>query len=672
MADAGYRPPASDRETHAGLSPLAYEPVDGDAYPPYVPKDARLPEFTLKAVAVGIFFGIVFGAANAYLGLRVGLTISTSIPVAVLTVLAFRLMRTMGREGTILESNLSQSIGSASSSVASGIIFTLPALFLWGYYPGPSPWTTWLKMSAIGAAGGILGVLFMVPLRRFLIKGEHGRLPYPEGTACAEVLVAGHEGGSQARNVLLGLLTGGIFKGLTGFARIFGDDFSQRLRIIPKAELGLEVSPALLGVGYILGYRVSAIMVGGGLVSWLILIPMIAMFGEGLTQPLFPEPDRLIAEMTAGQIWHRYVRYIGAGAVACGGIITLVRSIPTILESFRVGLGEIRQRLGSGTDETKATLRTERDLSLPSILAGLVLVVLFIAIVPHILGTIDSFFVRLVGAVLIALFALFFVTVSSRIVGLVGGTSNPPWGLTLATLLATTGLFLALGWTDSMGQIAAISVGAVVGIAASIAGDTSQDLKTGFLLGATPRYQQIGEVIGVLTAVGFVCATVLILHHTYGFGGTEIPAPQGTLMKLVVEGVLSGDIPWGLVLIGAAFAGIVELFGILSLPFAVGIYLPLSTMTPIFVGGVMRYFIEKRCGENRELRSYRREAGVLFGSGLVGGEGLMGVGIAFYALVLNTRPAGLGDAWLGPLAHLFPLLAFAGLATLLWASTRRP
>ena len=664
-------PPPSAKETPpAGLSPQAYEAVDGDRYPPYVPKDAQLAEFTFKAVVFGILFGIVFGAANAYLGLRVGLTISTSIPVAVLTVLAFRLLRLAGRPGTILESNISQSIGSASSSVASGIIFVLPAAFMWGYYPGPDVVVTWMKMFAIGAAGGILGVLFMVPLRRFLIKGEHGTLPYPEGTACAEVLVAGHEGSSQALNVLWGLLAGAVFRAVTGFAKLFEGAFHTAVPGLKKGEFAIEASPALLGVGYILGYRVSAIMVGGAFVSWFVLIPLIATFGEGWTQPFFPEQELLIAQMEPAQIWNRYVRYIGAGAVACGGLITLARSIPTIIESFRVGFGELRRRVG-GTGETAAAVpRTDRDLSLKTLGIGIVLTVLFIAAMPHILGTIDSFAMRLVGAVLIAVFAFFFVTVSARIVGLVGVTSNPTSGMILATLLGTTGLFLLLGWTDANGQLAAISIGSVVGIAASIAGDTSQDLKTGFLLGATPRRQQIGEIIGVLTSVGFVCATVLILHKTYGFGGIDIPAPQAMLMKLVVEGVLSQSIPWGLVLIGASITGVVALFGIPPLAFAVGIYLPLSTMTPIFVGGLIRAAIERSSRHDKELLARRRESGILFGSGLVGGEGLMGVGIALFALIMERKPEGIGDAWLGPLAHIFPLIAFSALALLLYYFTR--
>jgi putative OPT family oligopeptide transporter len=660
--------PSASRGGPPGLSPLAYEEVDGSQYPPYVPPGKTVLEFTVRAVLLGILFGIVFGAANAYLGLLVGLTISTSIPVAVLTLLSLQVVRVAGGKPSILEYNLAQTVGSASSSVASGIIFTLPALFLWGYYPGSNGTVTWLKMTAIGMAGGVLGVLFMVPLRRFLIRGQHGRLPYPEGTACAQVLVAGHEGSSNALFVLWGLGIGAVYKALTGFAKIFAAKFEMSIPVLTKAHLGMKISPALLGVGYILGYRVSAIMVGGGLVSWLVLIPLIAHFGEGLSQPLFPETVLTISQMEAGDIWERYIRYIGAGAVAFGGIITLIRSAPTILASFKVGFHEVRGRFGEGQAPAPKE-RTERDLSLRTVLIGAVIVVLFIAAVPHILGTVDSFGIRLLGALLIAVFAFFFVTVSSRIVGLVGVTSNPTSGMIIATLLVTSGLFLLLGWTDSMGQVAAISVGAVVGIAASIAGDTSQDLKTGFLLGATPRHQQVGEVIGVLTSAGFVCATVLLLHHTYGLGTVEIPAPQATLMKLVVEGVLSQNIPWGLVLAGGCFAIVVELFGIPSLPFAVGIYLPVSTMTPIFVGGVLRHVLEKRSRGDDQVAE-RRERGILLGSGMVGGEGLMGVGIAAFAFIAKRKPEGFGDAWLGPLADIGPLLAFAVLAAILWLVAR--
>ncbi|MFQ5824546.1 MAG: OPT family oligopeptide transporter, partial [bacterium] len=556
----------------AGLSQKAYESIpEGENYEPYVLASESLAEFTIKAAIPGILFGILFGAANAYLGLRAGLTISTSIPVAVMTVAAFKALQTIGRQGSILEANISQTIGSASSSVASGVIFTLPALFLWGLDP------SLVQMTLLAMFGGLLGVLFMIPLRRFLIEREHGHLPYPEGTACAEVLVASEVGGGRAKNVFLGLGAGAFLKFLTGWIRIIPEDVHFRVPFVKKGQLGLDISAALFGVGYILGPRIATIMVGGGLLSSLVIIPAIAIWGEGRTIPLFPETIKTIAEMDPGLIWTRYVRYIGAGAVATGGLITLIRSIPTMIESFRVGAKQIRARL----EESGITIpRTGQDLPLSVLGIGVTVLVLAMAAVPHVFGHLETFDMRLVGAVLVVIFAFFFVTVSSRIVGLVGVTSNPTSGMTIASLLGTSSIFLLMGWTDDIGKAAALTVGCVVAIAASIAGDTSQDLKTGFLLGATPRRQQIGELAGVLTSATFVCLAVLLLDSAYGFGTKELPAPQATLMKLVIEGVLQNALPWILVAMGIVIALAAELFRIPSLPFAVGVYLPVTTMVP--------------------------------------------------------------------------------------------
>jgi putative OPT family oligopeptide transporter len=635
-----------------GLSTKAYEPIPaGETYEPYIPPSESPLEFTLKAAITGIFFGVVFGAANAYLGLRAGLTISTSIPVAVMTVAAFKALQTIGRRSTILEANISQTIGSASSSVASGVIFTLPALFLWNMDP------TLVQMTVLAMFGGLLGVLFMIPLRRFLIEREHGNLPYPEGTACAEVLVASEVGGGRAKNVFLGLGVGMLFKFITGWIKVIPDDFHFRIPLLKKGQLGLELSAALFGVGYILGPRIATIMVGGGLLSWLVIIPAIAIWGEGRTVPLYPETVRTIAEMGPGLIWTRYVRYIGAGAVATGGLITLIRSIPTMVESFRVGAKQFRERL---EQKGIALPRTSDDLALGYVGAGVAILILGMAILPHVFGNVETFAMRLVGAVLVAIFAFFFVTVSSRIVGLVGVTSNPTSGMTIGTLIGTSSIFLIMGWTDNVGMAAALTVGCVVAIAASIAGDTSQDLKTGFLLGATPRKQQVGELLGVLTSATFVALAVLLLDKAYGFGTDELPAPQATLMKLVIEGVLQQSLPWILVAIGIVIALVAELFRIPSLPFAVGVYLPVTTMVPVFLGGILRKIMEDRAPSPEEAVS-RREKGVLFGSGLVGGEGLLGVGIAAVAFYQGSAPTGLGFEWAGPLAPWVGLAAFGGL-----------
>ena len=647
-----------------GLGPGAFEPPPpGGAYQPYVPASAGLTEFTLKAIGLGILFGIIFGAANAYLGLRAGLTISTSIPVAVMTVAVFKALQAAGREGTILEANLSQTVGSASSSLASGIIFTLPALFLWGLSP------SLLQMTMLAMCGGLLGILFMVPLRQFLIHREHGKLPYPEGTACAEVLVANETGGGNARFVFIGLAVGAAFKALTSWARAIPDSIHAALPWPRKAELGLDLSPALFGVGYILGIRIAAVMVGGGLLSWLVIIPMLDWWGASRTLPLYPETQLLMTDMSPAQLWTRYVRYIGAGAVAAAGIITLLRSLPMMLESFRIGFGQLRQRQGR---EPVVVPRTAQDLPLRFVGLGVVTIVLVLAVVPIAFGEVGGVGLRLVAAICVAVFAFFFVTVASRIVGLVGVTSNPTSGMTIAALLGTAGIFLAFGWTDLSGKAAAITVGCVVAIAASISGDTSQDLKTGYLLGATPRRQQVGELVGVLTSAVFVCLAVLLLAETFGFGSTELPAPQATLMKLVIDGVLDQSLPWGLVAVGVGIAVACELLRIPSLPFAVGVYLPVSTMTPIFLGGLIRWWAERSARQVEEAGE-RRERGILLGSGFVGGEGLLGVAIAGAAFVLGRRPLGLGTEWLGSevVAMLVGLAAFGAFAAWFWLQVRR-
>ncbi len=650
-----------------GLSRRAYEPIpQGEEYQPYISPDESPAEFTAKAVFFGIAFGILFGAANAYLGLRVGLTISTSIPVAVLTVAAFRAMSIFGASATLLEANQSQTVGSASSSVASGVIFTLPALFMWDFDP------TLIQMTLLALCGGLLGVLFMIPLRRFLIAGEHGRLPYPEGTACAEVLVASEIGGARAANVFLGLGAGALFKLIFGWLHLLPHKVSVQLPLLKKGEVASEMSAALLGVGYILGPRIAAIMVGGGLLSWVVIIPAIAYLYTGRAEPLYPEPSLLIDDMTAPQIWNRYVRYIGAGAVATAGLITLVKSLPTMIESFRIGARQLKKRLVEQRGESEGEEpRTQRDLPLKTVAIGAVAIALVLALVPQAFAAIDSLAIRAVAAVLVVIFAFFFVTVSSRIVGLVGVTSNPTSGMTIATLLATSSLFLLAGWTDELGKVAALTVGCVVAIAASIAGDTSQDLKTGFLLGATPRRQQIGELIGVLTCAAAVCWTVILIGKAWGFGSEEIPAPQATLMRVVIEGVLDSSLPWGLVAVGVALAIVVELSGIPSLPFAVGVYLPVATMVPVFFGGLLRQVVEKRA-TSEDAVADRRERGVLFGSGLVGGEGLLGVVIAGVAAVTGVAPTGFGYHWAGAAAPWLAAAVLAALVTVFWwLSTRR-
>ncbi len=624
---------------------------------PYVPADKRIREFTVRAIVLGSLFGVVFGTANAYLGLRVGLTISTSIPVAVMTVALLRLLSPMLGASTILEHNTSQTIGSASSSLASGIIFTIPALFLWGLNPSIA------KIGMVAMLGGLLGVLCMIPLRRFLIVREHATLPYPEGTACGEVLKAADVGGARAKPVFLGLGIGFLYKAMTGFLSAWPSKVSFNLPLIKKAAIGLKATPALLGVGYILGFRISAIMVAGGLLSWVVLIPLIAHFGDLLTTPMFPETVKTIAQMNPGEIWNRYIRHIGAGAVAFAGIITVIKSVPTMYHSLVIGIQELKSR----HVDSNTIKRTDRDLPMSVVFLGVTAIVLVIALVPGLIGTMDFFPHRVIVALCIAIFAFMFVTVSSRIVGLVGVTSNPTSGMIIVTLLGTSLLFYIIGWTDISGMATALTIGTVVGIAASIAGDTSQDLKTGYIVGATPGKQQIGELIGVVTCAFFIAAAVWLLGETFGFGTEELPAPQATLMMTVVEGVLQANLPWGLVLTGAALAAVAELLSVPSLPFAVGIYLPLNTMTPVFVGGCIRRLVEHL----RKSHESSHGRGVLLSSGLIAGEGLMGVAIAFYAFYMGGKPKGLGLDWSPVVGQLISLAFFALLGYYLFRIARK-
>ncbi len=638
-----------------GLPPSAYGTKEGEEYVPYT-HGQTLTEFTFKSVITGIALGIVFGAANTYLGLKAGLTISTSIPVAVLTVVVFRALAGVGVKHTILEANMSQTIGSASSSVASGVIFTIPALFLWGLKPELG------RLTLLAMCGGLVGVLCMIPLRRFLIKKEHGTLIYPEGMACAEVLVASEGGGKQAANVFYGLGIGALFKWVTAGLKLIGETFS--LKLPAKAVLEVSVSPALMGVGYILGMRVATVMVAGAALSSFVLIPLIAWWGQDLTAPFYPETDQLIRDMAAKDIWNRYIRYIGAGAVATGGFITLFKSIPTMLESFKVGIDQLVNSSSRSSDK-----RTDTDLSIKIVIGFVVAILLVLTFVPGILGYIDSIWVRGLAAILIGVFAFFFVTVSARIVGLVGVTSNPTSGMTIATLLGTSLIFYMFGWTDLMGKATALMVGTVVCIAASIAGDTSQDLKTGFVLGATPRLQQIGELAGVITCSAFVCLTLIWLDESHTLGSDELPAPQGVLMNLVISGVLDQNLPWTLILIGVGIGLVAAAFRIPVLAFAVGVYLPLKTMAAVFLGGLLRYLITRKVPE--ETSENRREKGILFGSGLVGGEGLMGVFFAGWVIFVNkgNKITGLGINWEPVMAAIGSLLGIAAiLGLIVWSS----
>ncbi|MFO7866848.1 MAG: oligopeptide transporter, OPT family [Candidatus Aminicenantes bacterium] len=628
----------------------------------YIPDQTTVRDFSIKALLLGVVFGAIFGSANAYLGLRVGLTISTAIPLAVISVAVLRVLTPLLGKSSILECNIAQTTGSASSSLASGIIFTIPALFLWGFSPDI------LKIGTLALLGGLLGVLFMIPLRKALIVKEHQVLPYPEGTASAQVLIAADAGGAKAKNVFMGLGIGVLLKGMSSFFHLWPEKIALKIPVLNKAKLGMEPTPALLGVGFILGPKIAAVMVAGGIISWLGLIPLIAYFGEYLSSPLFPETSMTIAQMSADDIWNRYIRYVGAGAVAVAGVITVFKSLPTMYSSLKMGIKDIT--LGKDILKPKKK-RTETDLP-PTVLgAGVFLIAAVIVFSPKLIGVDSSAMIRAIAVICIVFFTFVFVTVSSRIVGMVGVSSNPTSGMTIVTLLGTSLLFYALGWTDIFGQAAALTIGTVVCVGSSIAGDISQDLKAGYILGATPKKQQSSELVGVLTSAFAVAGSVWLLGKTFTFGSEALPAPQAVLMKTVIEGVLGGDLPWGLVFIGGSFAVVAELLRIPSLPLAVGIYLPLSTMTPIYVGGLLKQFVEQKAGKNEVARKTLSEKGILLSSGFIAGEGIAGVLIALYAFISKAKPRGLGIHYPGDLGQFIALAVFIGLTVFLYNKSRK-
>ena len=583
---------------------------------PMQPVRGDVAEFTLKAVAVGIVLGIVFGAANAYLGLRVGMTVSASIPAAVMTVAVFSLLRT---RGTILEANLSQTVASASTSLATGTIFTIPALFLWGMVP------PYLQVVALAFLGAVLGIAAMVPLRRLLIVNAHQELPYPEGTACAEVLRATAQEGDGAERasawIFRGMAVGAAVKLAVSLAYLMPDELRAAVPVLPKAELALEVAPALIGVGYILGYRQAAVCVAGAIISALAITPLIAFMGGSMSAPLYPETTRMVSEMSAGDLWSKYVRYIGAGAVATAGILTVLRGLPTMAGAFLAVARGIR----SGAGGTGSLARTDRDLPGGFVFGGVALVVLVAALVPGVFAGEMGAMQRAVLAAGVGLFGVLFVAVAARIVGIVGVSSQPTSGIALVTLLGTASVFATAGWVGPGAQAGVLTVGTIVAVAASKAGDISQDLKTGWLVGATPARQQLGQLIGAAFACWAVAATVMLLGTAYEFGSPEIPAPQATLMKTIIEGVLSGALPWDLVLTGAGLSIGAMLCGVSGLAFAIGVYLPLASMAALFVGGCMRAMVER---DRPPLAEGASDRGVLAASGLVAGEGLAGVAVA--------------------------------------------
>jgi putative OPT family oligopeptide transporter len=589
------------------------------SFQPFVPAETVMAEFSLKAIVLGVIFGLIFGAATVYLALRAGLTVSASIPIAVLSIAVFKKIG----KSTILENNIVQTIGSAGESIAAGVAFTFPALI---FLAGGEAFFNYFNILTLAFVGGILGVLFMVPLRRSLIVKEHATLPYPEGTACADVLIAGEKGGSMAKRVFAGLGIAFLYKSMMSILGLWKDTpgyVAPRGSAFPNASVSSEITPEYLGVGYIIGPRISGVLVAGGVLSYLVLIPLITLIGDALPNILKPA-GKLISEMSPSDIRSGYVRYIGAGAVAAGGLITLIKTLPTIVSAFRDSFKSLKD-LKAGVKLS----RTERDIPITYVIVGSLALVLIIAVLPQLPGTFPG---TLLMGLLVVIFGFFFVTVSSRIVGIIGSSNNPISGMTIATLMATCLIFVSLGWTGDVYQSLALVVGGIVCIAAANAGATSQDLKTGYIVGATPIFQQIGLVIGVLASTFVIGWTLNAIDGsmafqgiTHAIGTERYAAPQATLMATIIKGLLAQDLPWGLVFVGMFISVVVELCGIRSLSFAVGVYLPLSTTFPIFVGGMLKGLVDKMQGVKEESEV---SPGMLYSTGLVAGGSLTGVAIA--------------------------------------------
>ena len=586
-------------------------------FKPYIPADRVMPELTVTSIVMGMLLAVIFGAANAYLGLRVGMTVSVSIPAAVISM---GVIRVIMKRNSILESNMVQTIGSAGESLAAGAIFTMPALFLWAE-EGLCDMPSLVEITLIALCGGVLGVLFMVPLRNALIVKEHETLLYPEGTACADVLLAGEEGGANASTVFSGMGLAAAFKFVVDGLKVLPSDVAFAFKSF-KGEIGMEVYPALLGVGYIVGPQIASYMFVGSVIGWMVIIPLICLFGPDTW--LYPaDVGTTIADLYAAggaaKIWSTYVKYIGAGAIATGGIISLIKSLPLIITTFRDSIKSMKG--GKNTN----TARTAQDLPMQMILFGIVAMILIIWVVPAIPVT-------LLGAAIIVVFGFFFATVSSRMVGLVGSSNNPVSGMAIATLLIATMSIKASGKTGIDGMTAAIAIGSVICIVAAIAGDTSQDLKTGYLLGATPKKQQMGEIIGVVVSGLAIGGVLYLLNAAWGYGGAEVPAPQATLMKMIVEGIMGGNLPWNLVFIGVFLAIALEILRVPVMPFAIGLYLPIYLNASIMIGGVVRMFMDRRKNVDEETKTKQTTDGTLYCAGMIAGEGLVGILLAIFAV----------------------------------------
>ena len=557
-------------------------------FQPYIPADKVVPEFTVFSVFLGALLAVLFGGANAYLGLRVGMTVSASIPAAVISM---GVIRFIFKRDSILENNMVQTIGSAGESLAAGAIFTMPALFMWAA-EGLRDVPSMIEIGLIALCGGVLGIMMMIPLRSALIVKEHGTLGYPEGKACAEVLMAGEEGGAKASTVFAGLGIAAVYKFVADGLKLFPSEVDYTIDAYKGSGFGVDVLPALAGVGYICGPRVSSYMFAGSTIAWFVLMPMIALFGSDLViYPATMSVAELWADGGTWSLWSKFIRYIGAGALAAGGIISLIKSLPMIVRTFAAAFKDY----GKGST---GVLRTEQDISMKVVLVVCLLVVVFMWLFP-------SIPVSFIGSLIILIFGFFFATVSSRMVG-------------------------------------AIAIGSVICIIAAIAGDTSQDLKTGFLLGATPKKQQYGELIGVCVSAVAIGAILYLLNAAWGFGSEELGAPQAMMMKMVIEGVMGGEMPWALVFTGVFIAVAIEILGLPVLPVAIGIYLPIHLNAGIMLGGLVRLFVEKRKYASEKEKNDSIQSGILYTSGMIAGEGVVGILLAVFAVLnINTDISGI-------------------------------
>ena len=599
--------------------------VENKKFQPFVPADKVVPELTGFSVVLGVLLAVVFGGANAYLGLRVGMTVSASIPAAVISM---GVIRKVLRRDSLLENNIVQTIGSAGESLAAGAIFTMPALFMWAA-DGLCDMPSLIDIGLIALVGGVLGVLMMIPLRSALIVKEHGVLGYPEGQACAEVLMAGEEGGDKSSTVFAGLGIAAAYKFITDGVKLFPSEVDWSIPAYKGSGVGVDVLPALAGVGYICGARVSSYMFAGSTLAWFVLMPLIALFGSDLV--IYPATETVAAvwanEGTWG-LWDTFIRYIGAGALAAGGIISLIKSLPMIVTTFASAFKDY----GKGS---VGTLRTEQDISIKVVIVACLAITVFMWLFPGIP-------VNFIGALTVLVFGFFFATVSSRMVGMIGSSNNPVSGMAIATLLIATITLKATGSTGAEGMVGAIAIGSVICIIAAISGDTSQDLKTGFLLGATPRKQQYGELIGVTVSAIAIGAILYLLNAAWGFGGEELGAPQAMMMKMVIEGVMGGNLPWALVFTGVFIAVFIEILGLPVLPVAIGIYLPFHLNAGIMAGGVIRWFVERRRYKSEKAKNEAVQSGILFTSGMIAGEGIVGILLAVLA-VITVGDKSVGD-----------------------------